>query len=210
MQLRRMQYVGLALGWILLLVQLSPVGADEPKQTPKNTIHLQLAKPVKPQRFSRPVKFYIVKVINRSGDPQPTLVYSRKGGVFLDRQPKEILHEALEACLEAGELLAVDEASADYLLTVYLFRFGLASGGGSEFYSNVELNIVVKNPATGESKQVTALGTSIEKGAFRKKNKIKKIQSSLEGSLERVMRNFLRGVKLRDALEELKQAPPEG
>lgn len=197
-----------ALAGFLITVQLSPLTAGEPKQTPKNTISPRLESPVRPQTFSQPPKFYVLDTINRSGDPQPLLVYRRRGGIFLDREPRLIVREGLEESLQAAGLLAPDEASADCLLTVYLFHFGLASGTGREFFSKVELSVVVKNPRTGRSQQVPALGTSIEKGAFRKKNKMKRIQANLEEALEKSLRNFLRGIKLRDALQTIAASSP--
>ena len=111
----------------LVILQPSPLSAGEPKKKPKNTITVQLGKPVKPQNFSHPPQFYVLDVVDRSGDPQPMLVFRRRGGVFLDREPRTIVRQALEASLEAAELLAPEQAQADYLLTVYLFHFGLAS-----------------------------------------------------------------------------------
>jgi len=60
---------------ILLACALTPlnVRADEPKPTPENTIHVQLAAPVPPQKFAKPPKFFISEVIDRSGNPQPML-----------------------------------------------------------------------------------------------------------------------------------------
>ncbi len=52
---------------------------DEPKQTPDNTISIRLTEPVKPQTFPRPIRFFIEAVIDRSGNPQPLLVYK---GIF--------------------------------------------------------------------------------------------------------------------------------
>lgn len=192
-------------GALCLLLGFPPARlmADEPKQTSENTIHLKLAEPVKPQTFAPPPKFFVRDAIDRSGDPQPMLVFRGRGGAFLDREPKEVVRTALEESLKTAGCLAADEASADYLLTVYVFHFGLAEGSGMEFYSKVELNIVVKNPRTGRSQEVTALGTSIEKMAFRKKNIMMRVQSNLEEALGNALRNFLRGAKLRDAIQGL-------
>src|SRR6266581_8567695 len=82
--------------------------ADEPKPKPENTIAVRLAEPVKPQTFPRPLKFFIADLVDRSGNPQPMLVYRPRGGVFLDRQPTEIAREALEESLKAASLLAAD------------------------------------------------------------------------------------------------------
>ena len=186
------------------------LAAKEPAQTPENTLSVKLAEPVKPQSFSRPVKFFVKNAIDRSGDPQPILVMRGRGGVFLDREPKEIVREALQDSLKAAGVLAADEASADYVLTVYVFHFGLDEGSGMEFYSKVDLNVVVKNPRTGKSQEVTALGTSIEKFAVRKKNFMARVQANLDESLGNALRNFLRGTKLRDAVEALAGASPQG
>ena len=161
---------------LLFLISVAAV-ADEPKPTPQNTISIQPATEVRPQTFPRPIKFYIEKVIDRSSNPQPLLVWKPRGGVFLDRQPTEIVQQAFQQTLEKTGLLATDRSSADYALTVYVFHFGLASGTGMEFFGKVDLNIVVKDVASGKSQTVTALGTSIQGGAVRKKNILKNIEA---------------------------------
>jgi len=183
-----------------LVALASFAAADEPKQTPENTIKVGPIGPVKPQTFPRPVKFFIEEAIDRSGNPQPMLVYKPRGGIFLDRQPTEIVREALEDTLRATGLLAEDSASADYLLTVYVFSFGLAAGAGNDFYGKTDLNVVVKDARTGASQEVTALGTSIQGLAVRKKNIMKNVKENIEQSLQDGLRNFLRGTKLRDAV----------
>jgi hypothetical protein len=127
-----------------------------------------------------------------------------RGGIFLDKQPTEIVQQALQETLQKSSLLAPDRASADYLLTVYLFHFGLAQSVGFEFFGKVDLNVVVKDPASGKSQEVTALGTSIQGGAIRKKSIQKNVEANISEALESALRNFLRGTKLRDAV-----APPE-
>src|SRR5258708_36695393 len=91
--------------------------ADEPKPTPENTITVQLAEPVKPQTFSRPLKFFVVDVIDRSGSAQPMLVFRPRGGIFLDRTPAEITRTGLETCLKSANRLASTRNSTDFLLT---------------------------------------------------------------------------------------------
>jgi hypothetical protein len=44
------------------------------------------------------------------------------------------------------------------------------------------------------------LGTSIQPGAVRKKNIVKKVEANIDDALEAALRNFLRGTKLRDAV----------
>ena len=173
---------------------------DEPKQTPENTISIHLAEAVKPQTFPRPICFYLENVIDRSGNPQPLLVYKSRGGIFLDREPTEIVRQVFEESLRAAGLLAPDKASADYLLSVYVFHFGQAPGSGLEFFAKVDLNVVVKDPKTGKSQQVTALGTSIRGRAVKKKNIQKNIKEDMEEALGDALRNFLRGTKLREAV----------
>src|SRR5258708_23441873 len=48
---------------VLAMCALSTVQAraEDPKPTPVNTITVQLAEPVKPQTFSRPLKFFLVR-----------------------------------------------------------------------------------------------------------------------------------------------------
>ena len=174
--------------------------AEEPKPTPNNTISIKLENEIKPQTFPRPVKFFIEKVVDRSANPQPMLVLKERGGVFLDKQPTEIVQQALQETLQKSELLAADRGSADYLLTVYLFHFGLGSGLSFEYYGKVDLNVVVKDVASGKSQEVTALGTSVQGSALRKKNILKNTQANITEALETALRSFLRGTKLRDVV----------
>ena len=188
--------------------------ADEPKPTPENTIRIQLAEPVAAQKFAHPPKFWVADVTDRSGNPQPMLVMKERGGVFLDKQPTTIVKETLEQSLKAADLLAADAASADLLLRVYLFHFGLAAGSGLDFFGKVEFSTVVKNPKTGESQEVKAAGTSIAKGAVRKKNIQKNVQEDIDEALRDATRNFLRGTQLKEAVaalwKETEPAPTPG
>lgn len=190
----------LSQSFIFLLFALAIASAGEPKPTPENTISIKIENEIKPQTFPRPIKFFIEKVIDRSANPQPMLVLEERGGVFLDKQPTEIVQQALQATLQKSGLLAGDRASADYLLTVYLFHFGLGSGLGGEYYGKVDLNVIVKEAASGKSQEVTALGTSVQGAAIRKKNILKNTQANISEALEAALRNFLRGTKLRDVI----------
>ncbi|HXZ18789.1 MAG TPA: hypothetical protein VEG63_02510 [Candidatus Acidoferrales bacterium] len=181
----------------------SRASADEPKPKPENTISIQLGDPVPPQKFAHPPKFWIADVIDRSGNPQPMLVMKERGGVFLEKQPTAIVREALEQSLKAANLMAADAASADLVLRVYLFHFGLAAGSGLDFFGKVEFSTIVKNPKTGESQEVKAAGTSIAKGAVRKKNLQKNVQEDIEEALHDATRNFLRGTQLKEAVAAL-------
>jgi len=174
--------------------------ASDPKPTPENTISIQLSEVVKPQTFPRPLKFFVEDVIDRSGNPRPQLVFQGRGGIFIDRQPTEIVRQALTDSLSGAGLLAADRASANFVLTVYLFHFGLSSGSGGEYYGKVDLNVVVKDPAAGKSETITALGTSIQGLAFRKKTRMKNVAENIEEALQAALRNFLRSTKLRDAV----------
>jgi hypothetical protein len=177
--------------------------AEDPKPTPENTITVQLAEPVKPQTFSRPLKFSVVDVVDRSGNAQPMLVFKPRGGIFLDRTPAEITRAGLETCLKSANMLAADRNSADFLLTVYLFNFGLSDSSGMDFFGKVEFAATLKNPKTAKSQQVTASGTSIAGVAVRKKNIQKNVQEDIERAFADALRNLLRGVKLRDAVVAL-------
>ena len=191
---------GIALATILLSLNAR---ADEPKPTPENTIHVQLAAPVPPQKFAKAPKFFISDVIDRSGNPQPILVLRDRGGVFLDRQPTQITKEAIEESLKAVNLLAADAGSADLVLQVYVFHFGLAQGSGLDFFGKVEFSVMVKNLKTEESQQIEAKGTSIANAAMRKKNIQKNVQANIEGALEDAVRNLLHGTQLKEAVAAL-------
>jgi hypothetical protein len=174
--------------------------ADEPKPKPENTIGIELGEPVPPQKFEHPPKFWIVDVTDRSGNPQPMMVMKERGGVFLDKQPTAIVKGAIEQSLKAANLLAPDAGSADLVLRVYLFHFGLAAGSGLDFFGKVEFSTMVKNTKTGESLEVKAAGTSIGKGAVRKKNMQKNVEEDIEEALHDATRNFLRGTQLKEAV----------
>jgi len=192
---------------LALSAETTPASADEPKPTPDNTIHVELTEPVKPQVFARPLKFFLTDVTDRSGNAQPMLVYKPRNGIFLDRTPVETTREALSNCLKSADMLAPDRGSADFLLTVYLFRFGLTDSSGMDFFGKVELAVVVKNPKTGKSQQVSAAGTSIAGVAMRKKNIQKHVLEDINNAFGDALRNFLRGQSLRDAITALDVRP---
>ncbi|HKT47957.1 MAG TPA: hypothetical protein VJP87_10580 [Candidatus Acidoferrales bacterium] len=121
----------------------------------------------------------------------------------MDKQPMLIVKDAIEQSLKAANLLATDKASADLVLRVYLFHFGLASGSGLDFFGKVEFSTIVKNPKSGESQEVKAVGTSIANGALRKKNIQKNVEEDIEAALRDATRNFLRGTQLKDAVAAL-------
>ena len=181
--------------------------ADEPKPKPENTISVQAGEPVPAQKFAPAPKFWIADVTDRSGNAQPMLVTRDRGGIFLDRQPTEIVKEALQQSLKAATLLAADAGSADLVARVYLFHFGLAAGSGLDLFAKVDFTVVVKNSKTGESQEVKAAGTSIGKGAVRKKTIQKNLQDNIEEALRDATRNFLRGTQLKDAVAALYRGP---
>jgi hypothetical protein len=183
-----------------------PARAEDPKPTPENTIHVEIAEPVKPQTFPRPLKFFLVDVVDRSGSAQPMLVFKPRGGIFLDHTPSEITRTGLETCLKSADMLAKDRDSADFLLTVYLFNFGLSESSGMDFFGKVEFAVMLRNPKTKKSQQITASGTSIAGAAVRKKNIQKNVQEDIEHAFGDALRNLLRGVKLRDAVAALDAA----
>jgi hypothetical protein len=194
-----------SLAWVgVLVVCLCSVAltsrADDPKPTPANTIHVALSEPVPPQKFQLPVKFNVGDVVDRAGNPQPMLVTSGHGTIFVDRLPAEIVRDALESSLKSAGLLAADASSADVILSVYLFHFGLAAGSGGDYFGKVELAVTVKNPKTGKSQQVSASGTSISRIAVLKKNAMKNLEENLTSALGDAVRNLLRGQALRDAV----------
>lgn len=193
----------ISLLFAVFLVASAGSPADEPKPTPENTISVRLTEAVPAQKFEHPPKFWITEATDRSGDPQPMLVLKGRGGVFLDRQPTLILREAIQDSLKSADLLAADAGSADLTIRLYLFHFGLAEGSALDFFSKVEFSAMVKNPKTGESQEVKAVGTSIGKGAIRKKNMQKNVEENITEALKDATRNFLRGTQLKEAVNSL-------
>ena len=180
--------------------------ANDPKPTPENTIHIALGAPVAPQKFSRPLKFFVGDVIDRAGNAQPMLVTSARGGIFVDRLPVDVVREALESSLKTADLLSPDAASADLILNVYLFHFGLAPSMG-DLFGKIELAVAVKDPKTGKSQQISAIGTSISHIAVRKKNEMKDLEADFNGALGDAIRNLLRGQALHDAVMSSPASP---
>src|SRR2546429_8933676 len=79
---------------------------------------------------------------------------------------------------------------------------------GMDFFGKVELAVVVKNPKTGKSQQVSAAGTSISGVALRKKNIQKHVLEDINNAFGDALRNFLRGQNLRGAITAL-DVPPD-
>lgn len=131
------------------------------------------------------------------------LVYKPRNGIFLNRTPAEITRDGLTRCLQAADMVAADRDSADFVLTVYLFRFGLSDSSGMDFFGKVEFAVVAKNPKTGKSQQVSAAGTSIARAAILKKNIQKNVLEDINKAFGHAVRNLLRGEKLRDAVVAL-------
>ena len=207
MNMHRTLYVGRAFLALSGTAGLNAI-ADEPKPKPENTVHVEVGEAVKPQAFRQGLTFFVADVTDRSGNAQPMLVYRPRGGIFLDRAPTEIMREGLTACLKSGEVLAASRESADFVLTIYLFHFGLSDSSGMDFFGKVEFAAVVKNPKTGKSEQVAASGTSIVGVAVLKKNIQKNVLENINKAFADALRNFLRGEKLRDAVSKL-DAPAE-
>jgi choline dehydrogenase-like flavoprotein len=92
-------------------------------------------------------------------------VFKPRGGIFLDRNPTEITRAGLEDCLRSANMLATDRQSADFLLTVYLFNFGLSD------LTVLTQSLVIR--LTFEGKQTT--GVEILHGG-----KIHRISAALE------------------------------
>jgi len=197
-------------GLALTLSLAAPAArADEPKPTPDNTIHIKLATPVAPQKFPKPVRFFVGDVVDRAGNAQPMLVTAARGGIFVDQLPVDIVREALESSLKTTDMLAPDAGSADLILNVYLFHFGLAPSLG-DFFGKIELAVAVKDPKTGKSQQVSATGTSISHLAIRKKSEMKNLEADFNGALSDAVRNLLRGQALHDAVLSAIPAAPAG
>lgn len=194
---------------LLLFLIAVPARANDPKPTPENTIHIALATPVAPQKFSPVVKFFVGEVIDRAGNAQPMLVTSMRGGIFVDRLPVDIVRDALESSLKSADMLASDAGSADLILNVYLFHFGLAPSMG-DFFGKVELAVAVKDPKTGKAQQISASGTSITRAAVLKKNNMKNLEEDFNSALSDAVRNLLRGQALHDAVKSSPAAASAG
>jgi hypothetical protein len=174
--------------------------ADDPKANPTNTIHVELSPPVTPQSFVRAVHFFVADVVDRSGNPQPMLLMKSRGGLFVDRQPTEIVRISIIVSLRAANLLANNESEADVVLRPYLFHFGLENGSNMDYFGKVEFAVTVTDAKTGDSKQVSANGTSIAGRGFRKKTIAKNMKEDMDAALEDAVTNLLRGTQLRDAV----------
>jgi hypothetical protein len=183
--------------------------AEDSKPTPENTIHIALATPVAPQKFTQPIKFFVGDVVDRAGNPQPMLVTNARGGIYVDRLPADIVREALESSLRSAEMLSPDAASADMILNVYLFHFGLAPSFG-DFFGKVEFAVTIKNPKGGKSQQISASGTSVSHVAKLKKNAMKNLETDFNGALSDAVRNLLRGQALHDAIISATSSPGAG
>lgn len=179
--------------------------SDNPKQTPANTVSIHID-PVKPQAFPQKTTFYVNRIVDRSGNPQPLLAYAPRGGVFFDREPGAIVRQAVEDSFKSAGMLAADAASADIVLDIYIFEFGLAKGSGFEFFAKVELNVVPRNNSGLKTDPITALGTSIQNRAMLKSNIQKNVTVNVEEALQDAVRSLVRGVKFRDAVLALQKA----
>jgi hypothetical protein len=174
--------------------------ADDPKPNGENVIHLEVRPPVAPQSFARAVRFFVADVVDRSGNPQPLLLMKSRGGLFVDRLPTEIVRSSLIESLRAANLLAPSEAEADVELVPYLFHFGLETGSNMDYFGKVEFQVTVKDTKTGESRQVSANGTSIAGRGLRKKTIVKNMKEDMDAALVDAVTNLLRGTQLRDAV----------
>lgn len=176
--------------------------AKEPEPTAKNTISLSKGEPIRPQAFARPLKFFVDKSLDRSGNPRPMLMQEKHGGVFLDREPALIVREAIEDSLAAAGMRAADANSCDYIMDVYVFHFGLAEGLGT--FGKVDIGGIVRDPKAGRSQNITAMGTSLGK----KGNDKQRIKATLEEALHDAVRNLLRGTQLQEAIAAFESAKP--
>ena len=136
------------------------------------------------------------------------LVTAMRGGIFVDRLPVDIVRDALESSLKSANVLSSDAASADLILNVYLFHFGLAPSLG-DFFGKVELAVAVKDPKSGKSQQISASGTSISHLAILKKNDMKNLESDFNTALSDAVRNLLRGQALHDAVKAAISSPAQ-
>jgi hypothetical protein len=136
------------------------------------------------------------------------MMLERRGGIFIDREPVLVVREAIEDSLKTAGIQASDAAAADYILDIYVFHFGLGESSGMETFGKIELGVALKDPKTGKSQNISALGTSIKGAAIRKSNIMKDMQNNLQDALQDVVRNFLRGVKLRDAIAAFSEGTP--
>jgi len=120
--------------------------------------------------------------------------------IALQRDAADIVREALVKSLESGGELSPDEASADYSISVNLYRFGLAEATWREYYAKLEMWLGVTDRRTGTITDVFALGTAVNKKEDRKNKAQDAIQSSLDTALARGIANFLYSAKLKSAV----------
>ena len=117
------------------------------------------------------------------------------------RDPAEVVRDALVESFASAGSLAEDEASADYSLSVILYRFGLAEATWREYYSKLEMLVQIKNLRTGVITDVAAIGTCVANIEDRKHKSVQAIQSGLETALSRGLANFLYNTRTKSAME---------
>lgn len=199
--------------WILGLA--APAAADEPYQ-----VNPQLQQPVKLPACLRGKSFFVTEVGGGGGSsavrvarawtsPNPPgfpagINFNRElkmENLAWSRDAADVVRDALVDAFRSGASLAADEDSADYSLTVTVFRFGLAEATWREYYSKLEMRVELKDRRTGQVTEIPAIGTSVAKLEDRKRKSAQAIQSGLETALSRGLANFLNHRQLWAAVE---------
>lgn len=120
--------------------------------------------------------------------------------LFWQRDPRDVVREAVLQSLSQGGRLADSEANADYSLALTIFRYGLAEATWREYYAKLEVLGQIKNMRTGAAASVVALGTSVAKLEDRKNKSAEAVQSGLEIALGRGVANLLNSREFKSCL----------
>jgi len=181
------------------------------------TVNPQLQKPVRLPTWLQAKRFYVAEVAGDAGganfrtarswtSPNPAYLppginFNRElkmQEVLWDRDPVQIVRAALVQSLVAGGSIAAEESSADYSLSVSVYRFGLVEATWREYYSKLEMLVQIKNLRTGSIVNAPAIGTCV--ADLDRKHGQRAIQSGLETALSRGIANFLYNTQTKDAV----------
>ena len=202
---------------VVIFCLLPPVVATEEPVT----VNPHLQEVVKLPACLKGKTFYVGEIAGRAENSSvatahsttsPTPSWLPVSGVILGRQftvesinwqrdPREIVREAVADSFESAGALTKDEALADYSLSINLRQFGFVEATWREYYSKLEMTVTLKNQKTGALAEVLAFGTAVVNKQDGRKRIAQATQSGLEIALRRAVANFLYSAKLKTAVE---------